>query len=181
MRTFAGAVSAPAADCVMVTALPATVRVVLRDDPAVLAVNENNTVPSPEPEAPVVMVSQRTFSVAVHEQPDEALTVTAPLPDADGRFCVVGVTLNVQFDDPAACDTDTVCPAIVAVVERVLVVVFCAAVSVTVPLPVPVAPFVIVSHEAPLVAVHVQAEVVLTTADSAPPAAGADRLAGDTV
>ena len=49
------------------------------------------------------------------------------------------------------------------------------------PLPVPLAPAVIVAHAAPELAVHVHPAVVVTVMDPVVPAAGADTLVGEIV
>ena len=73
----------------------------------------------------------------------------------------------------AAWLTVNVCPAIVAVPVRALVTVFAATESATVPLPLPLAPLVIVSHEALLVAVQEQPARLVTATLFASPAATA--------
>ena len=69
----------------------------------------------------------------------------------------------------AACDTVKVCPAIVSVPVRAAAV-FAATANATVPLPVPEAPPVTVSHGAFALAVHahVLAEAVTATVPDAP-------------
>jgi hypothetical protein len=59
---------------------PATVIVVFCAVVEVLAVAEYDTVPLPEPLAPLVMLSQLADSVAVHAQPLGAVTVAEPVP-----------------------------------------------------------------------------------------------------
>jgi hypothetical protein len=66
-----------------------------------------------------------------------------------------------------------VCPAMVAVPVRAVVEVLAATVIATVPLPLPLAPLVIVSHEALLVAVHAQPVRLVTATLAAWPAASA--------
>ena len=73
----------------------------------------------------------------------------------------------------ALCVTVTIAPATVSVAERAAPV-FAATENVTVPLPLPEAPPVIVTNVAPLVAVHAQAAVVLTVTDPLPPVAAND-------
>jgi hypothetical protein len=78
--------------------------------------------------------------------------------------------------------TVTVWPATVSVAERDVVAVLASAVYVTVPLPVPLAPLVIVSHETDSVAVHVQPLVVVTVTFAVPPLADNEvGLSGETV
>ena len=50
-----------------------------------LAVAEYDTVPLPEPLAPLVMLNQLADSVAVHVQPLGAVTVAEPVPPALGN------------------------------------------------------------------------------------------------
>ena len=75
--------------CVTVTVWPATVNVALRDEAAVFAVAVALTVPSPDPLAPLVTVSQDALLVAVQAQPVAAVSVTEPLPPPATMFSVV--------------------------------------------------------------------------------------------
>jgi len=70
----------------------------------------------------------------------------------------------------AACVTVNVCPAIVRVPVRAAPA-FAATANATVPLPLPVAPDVMVIHGALLLAVHAQPAVVVTSELPVPPAA----------
>ena len=72
-------------------------------------------------------------------------------------------------------------PAIVSVAVLVCDVVFDAAVNVTLPEPLPVAPLVIVTHDAPLVAVQLQPAVVVTVTVPLPPPGANDWLVGEIV
>ena len=121
-----------------------------------------------------MIVSHAAPLVAVHAQP--VLVVTAigePAPPADPIEALPGAIEYMQ-DGAAACVTVNVRPATVSSPVRVAPV-FAAAVNPTVPAPLPVAPEVIVSHEAPLEAVHAQsARVVTVTAVPAPPLAPID-------
>jgi hypothetical protein len=69
----------------------------------------------------------------------------------------------------AACDTVCVRPAIVSVPVRDEVVVFCATVNDTVPLPTPLAPEFIVIHPTLLVADHAQPAPAVTVTDRVAP------------
>jgi hypothetical protein len=71
----------------------------------------------------------------------------------------------------AAWLTVKVWPAMVAVPVRAVVTVFAATESATVPLPLPLAPLEIVSHDALLVAVHAQPARLVTDTLAAWPAA----------
>jgi len=70
-------------------------------------------------------------------------------------------------------------PAIVSVAVLVCDVALDAAVNVTRPVPLPVAPLVMVTHDAPLVAVHVQPAVVATVTVPVPPLGASDWLVGE--
>ena len=131
--------------------------------------------PLPDPLPPAVMVIQDALAVAVQAHP--ACTVTAivrPLPPAAGTLSEVGATAKLHV--PPACVSANACPAIVSVAARGLVVPFAATLYDTVPLPLPVAPPVIVAHVWLLVADHVQpAGAVTATVPDARP--GPDRRA----
>ena len=70
--------------------------VLVREDVALLAATEYETVPLPEPLAPPVTVIQPTLLAAVHAQPEPAVTVTVPLPAVDDRELLVGVMAYVH-------------------------------------------------------------------------------------
>jgi hypothetical protein len=80
-----------------------------------------------------------------------------------------------------ACVTVNVRPPIAIVAVRGEVLVFAAPLYVTVPLPVPVAPPVTVSHVALLVAVHAQPVPEVTPTVPVPPAATTDPLDAESV
>ena len=143
----------------------------------VLAAAFRLTVPEPEPLAPVAIVSHEAPVVAVHEHPASVLTPTDAAPPAAGADCVAGDRVYEQL--PAACETDTLCPPTLTVVERALVVEFCAAVRPIVPLPDPLPFDVTVNHDAPLVAVQLQPDCAVTATLTPPPAAPTDWDAGD--
>ncbi len=92
---------------------------------------------------------------------------------------VRGLTVNVQA--AAACVTVKVLPAIVSVADLPGVAVLAAAVNPTLPLPLPVAPLEIVTHDAPLVAVQAHPAAAVTVTVPGPPAAGSAWLAGEIV
>jgi hypothetical protein len=83
----------PTAASVTATALPAIVIVVFCAVVDVLAVAEYDTVPLPEPLAPLVMLNQLAVSVAVHVQPLGAVTVAEPVPPALASEMLVGDTV----------------------------------------------------------------------------------------
>jgi hypothetical protein len=128
----------------------------------------NWVVPFPVPLAPDVTVIQLTPLDAVHVQPAAVVTVIAWLPPRALIATVVGETRNAQ---PPGWLIVKVWSAIVNTPDRPLDV-LAATVKLTVPLPVPLAPCVIVTHDAVLAAVHAQpAPAVTVTLPEPPPAA----------
>ena len=77
--------------------------------------------------------------------------------------------------------TTNVCPAIVSVADRAVVVVFAAAVKLTVPEPVRPVPFEMVTHAAPLVAVQLHPTPAVTLTLLLPPLALIARPAGEII
>jgi hypothetical protein len=124
-------------------------------------------------------------ATAIHEaaveepQPHVNCVVTAivPVPPPAGIATFRGVTENVH--DALGSVIKKLFPAIVRKAVLPSVVVLGAAVKPTVPEPVPAAPLEIVTHDAPLVAVQLHPEVVVTLTVPLPPAADSDRLAGE--
>ena len=141
-------------------------RVVLPVLPATLKV----AVPLPEP-LPVPMVTHDALLEADHPHPEVVVTATVPEPPAFVNDWLVGEMLNAQLGVAAAWVTGDVCPATVSVADRAEVEVFAAAVKLTVPLPEPLEPAVIVTHPALLPAVHEHPAVVVTAALPDPPVA----------
>jgi len=126
------------------------------------------------PLAPLLIVIQLVAVVAVHAQPLPAVTATDPLPPA-----AVGEVLDGSIEyvhcggggGGGAADwvTVNVCVAIVIVPVRAAPV-LAATVKPTEPFPEPLAPPVIVSHDALLVAVHAHPlGAVTATAVPGPP------------
>lgn len=76
------------------------------------------------PLAPLVIVTQVAPLVAVQLQPLEVVTVTVPVPPVFGSDWLVGEIVYVQ--GAAGWFTVNVCPPIVNVPVRALVVVFAA-------------------------------------------------------
>jgi hypothetical protein len=112
------------------------------------------------------------MAVHVHVAAD-AVTITLPKPPSDEMDCVVGDIEKVHGGGGgggggAACDTVNVCPPIVSV-PVLAAPVFAAAANATVPLPVPDAPPVSVSHGALAVAVHAQVPADAVTATEPEP------------
>jgi hypothetical protein len=126
------------------------------------------TVPLPLPLAPDAIVIHVALLVAVHAQPPAVETATGvPAPPAIGKDWLLGLMEVEQFAD---CVTVNVCPAMVSVPVRAAPV-LAAMAKLTVPLPVPLAPDVIVIHAALLAAVQAHPVVVETaTGVPAPPA-----------
>ena len=75
------------------TVWPATVNVALRDEAEVFAVAVTLTLPSPDPLAPLVTVSQLALLVPVHVHPVGAVTFTEPLPPPATMLSVVADTV----------------------------------------------------------------------------------------
>ena len=79
----------------------------------------------------------------------------------------------------AACVTENVWPAIVSEPLRAVPFGFAAALNATVPVPLPLAPLVTVSHDVLLLTpVHAQPASVVTVAEPVPPATATDWLVG---
>jgi hypothetical protein len=100
---------------------------------------------------------------------ESVVTLIVPVPPLGGVVTVSGATVYVHV--PACSVTTKFLPAITNVAVLDCVVGFDAAVIPTLPEPVPVLPFAIVTHVEPLVAVHVQLAVVVTVTVLLPPAA----------
>jgi hypothetical protein len=77
---------------VIVTPVPATVNVPLREDVPVFAATLYATEPLAEPLPPDVIVIQLAPLVAVHEQPVGTVTVIDPVPPLPSNEAEVGVT-----------------------------------------------------------------------------------------
>jgi hypothetical protein len=165
--------------CVTVNVLPAIVSVPVRDDVELFAAVEKLTVPFPEPVAPEVTVIQPTLLAAVQLHAAGAVTAVLPVPPADATLCDVGEIVSLQV--VPAWVTVNVLPAIVSVPVREDVDALEAAENVTVPLPVPLLPAVIVNHATLLTAVHVQAVPAITAVLPAPPPADMEKAVGEIV
>jgi hypothetical protein len=137
-----------------------------------LAATVKATLPLPDPLAPEVMVIQLSLLAAVQAQPVPAVTATAvPAPPLLPIDWLVGL---IDAAHPPPCVTVNVCPAIVMVPVRAAPV-FALAAKVTVPLPLPDAPVLTVSHGALLTAVQAQPAATVTSIEApAPPALAMD-------
>jgi len=157
-----------AAACDTVKVCDAIVSVPVRVAEVGFAATLNTTDPLPLPLAPLVTVIQLSLLTADHGQPAPAVTVEAPVPPEAAADMVVDDSANVQ---PApACVTVKTWPAIVIVPTRCDVLAFDAAEKPTVPLPVPDAPLVTVSHETLLLTlVHAQPAGAVIVVDPVPP------------
>ena len=134
--------------------------------------------PVPLPLAPLVTVSHDVLLLTpVHAQPANVVTVVEPVPPVAATDWLAGSSANVQ--DVAACVTEKVCPAIVSEPLRCVAFGFAAALNATVPVPLPLAPLVTVSHDVLLLTpVHAQPANVVTVVEPVPPAAATDWLVG---
>jgi hypothetical protein len=132
------------------------------------------TVPVPLPLAPAVTVNQPvSLLAAVHAQPVADVTVVDPVPPPATTDCDVGASENVHV--AAAWFTVNVCPPIVIVPARVVPLGFAAALKLTLPVPLPVAPAVTVNQLVLLLtAVHEQPVGVVTDVEPVPPPATTD-------
>lgn len=128
-----------------------------------------------DPVPPVVNTEiHGTLSDAVHAQPASVSNSNSTVPPEAGTVALVGSLLKVQ---PCPWFTVNVRPAMVNDPERDGPVV-AAALKRTVPLPLPAAPDAIVSHDALLVAVHVQPAAAVTATLPSPPPAPIDCVSG---
>jgi hypothetical protein len=151
-----------------VKACAPTVTVPVRLVVAVFAATVRATVPLPLPLAPALIVIHEAPLAAVQPHPAAAVTVTVVLPAAPSASAkLVGEIVYVQ--PTPVCVKVKVWPAIVTVPIRLVVAVFAVTPRATVPFPLPPAPAVIMTHEAPLVAVQPH-PVAAVTATAVPPA-----------
>lgn len=133
----------------------------------------------PDPVLEPLNVIQDVPDEAVQAHVESVVTVMVPVAPPGGAVTVRGETEYVHVA-PASLTTK-LWPAIVSVADRDCVVVLDAAVNPTLPEPLPVAPLVIVTHDAPLVALHVHPAVVVTETVPLPPFAASDMLVGEIV
>jgi hypothetical protein len=152
---------------------PATVIVPLRAGPA-CPETLNRTDPGPLPDVGGVNVIHGAWLVAFQAQPPAVVTRTSPEPPPTGRAALDG---SIEYAHPCDCVAVNVCPATVR--EPVRVGPSVAATSnATAPLPLLLAPDVIVIHPAWLVAVHGQPSPVETVTVPDPPLAPTFWLGG---
>ena len=111
--------------CVTVNVCPPIVIVPVRDVADVFAVTLYATFPFPVPLAPTPIVIQASLLTAVQLQVAAAVTETLPLPAIDVvRFKDVGEIVVVHGSP--ACVTVNVCPPMITVPMRVVVLLFAA-------------------------------------------------------
>ena len=151
----------------------------MREVVPVLAAMLNVTVPGPVPLAPAVTVTHAASLLAVHAQPLGAVTVTEPDPPVAASAWLVAESVEVHVTP--AWVIVTVWPAIVSVAVRAVALVLAAALNVTVPEPVPLAPAVTVAHAASLLAVHAQPLAAVTVTEPEPPVAATAWLVAESV
>lgn len=151
---------------VTVNVWPATVIVSALCGP-MLAATEKPTAPLPEPLAPELIVIQASLLVAVHAQPVAVVMLTEPDPLLAVKVWLVGLIVNEQ---PLACVTVKVWPATVIVPVRGGPV-WAATENCVTPLPLPLAPELIVIQPSLLAAVHAQPVAVVMLTEPDPPLA----------
>ena len=122
-------------------------------------------------------MSQDALLEAVHVHPVGMVTATDPCAPAAATEAPVGAMAAVQTTP--ACVTVTVSPPTVSVPVRGDRLVFAATLKFTVPSPEPLAPDVMVSHEAELAAVHEQPASVSTLTVPLVAAAGTEAVTGE--
>jgi hypothetical protein len=133
-------------------------------------------VPLPEPAPVPPIVIHGALVVALHAQPVNVVKVTVPAPPPSVNDCVAGLAVYVQV--PPAWVIVNGSPPIVSVAVRGLVVPLAATEYPTVPLPLPLAPLVIVTHGADEAAVHAQPPSAATATVPVVVVAGTDAPAG---
>jgi hypothetical protein len=127
----------------------------------------------PLPLPPLVMLSHAALLELVQLHPAGEVTFVDPAPPAARTVCAGGVSANVQ--GAAAWLTVNVCPPIVIVPARVAAFGLAAALKLTVPLPLPLAPAVTVNQPVLLLtAVHEHPVGEVTVVEPVPPAATTD-------
>ena len=131
----------------------------------------------PLPDPPALIVIHVALSVAVHAQPDAAVTVTEFVLADAATSAESGAIVGAQ--GAAACVTVNVSSPMVNVPVRGEVVGFAVTLNVTEPSPLPAAPALTVIHPALLVAVHAQPAETATVPLPAPHVMFADAGAMD--
>ena len=127
----------------------------------------------------LLAIGLASFSFTASAGAAKSLTVTAKVPPAATTVVDVGVSVATQVTP--ACVTVTVLPAMVSVAERLDEVVLATTLSETVPLPLPEAPALTVSHDALLAAVHPHPVVPVTDTEKVPAPDVIDCVVDDTL
>jgi hypothetical protein len=167
--------------CVTVSVRPPIVNVPTRSTEPELRDAAKVTVPFPVPFEPPLFVSHETLLAAVQLQFDPVVTVVVKVSPVAARVRDAGETLYVhEAGAPPSWVTVTVRPATVRVPVRSPGAVLAVTPNVTVPLPVPLEPPLIVSQDALLVAVHPHPPPVVTVVVDEPGQESSDRAVGDT-
>jgi len=150
----------------------------IRDVPA-LAVALTDTAPLPEPSPTPTTASHGALLAAVQEHDGSASIVTVVVPAAAGNDCDAGVMIFVHGTAVGAgCVTANAWPPIMSSPTRAEPALGVTE-NPTVPLALPLAPEVIVTHDSPVVAVHGHPAGVVTSTAPDPPLAGIVWLVGE--
>jgi hypothetical protein len=125
----------------------------------------------------VATVTHDADEETVHAHVEPVVTVIVPLPPLGAAVTSSGDTENEHVG--LGSNTTKLLPATVSVAVRADPEVLAAAVKLTKPVPVRLVPFEIVTHVAPLDALHVHPALVVTVMLPVPPDARSARLAGE--
>lgn len=131
-----------------------------------LAATVNCNVAGPAPAVADALTQDSDWEIS-QLQPAPVPRFTLAVPPEDGMFRTVSLRLKVQ--DAPDCVRLKLCPAIVSVVMRGELPGFGATDRTTVPLPVPLAPLDMVTHEGGEETVHAQPKFVCTVTVWFPP------------
>jgi hypothetical protein len=161
------------AACVTVNVRPAIERVPVRCAVLGLGATVKLAEPLPEPVAPSVTVIHVALLTAVQLQPVVVVTVVDSSAPAAATDWLEG---EIENEHPAgSCVTENVCPPIVSVPLRGLVLALAVALKLTEPLPAPDAPLVTVNHPVSLLTpVHEHPAGAVTLVEPVPPPATTD-------
>src|SRR5262249_3863322 len=128
------------------------------------------------PLPPPVIVIHAAGVDALHAQPGGAVTWMVPVPPPAANDCALGARATLH--DMPAWSTVNVCPAIAIRPVRPLGLGLAATSYVTVPVPLPLVPAVIVSQGSVVTELQAQVELTSTRRPVAPPA-GTELPVGD--
>jgi hypothetical protein len=135
-------------------------------------------VPFPLLDTPEVTVSHEALLTAVQKHPTEAVTERVPVPMLNATKALAGLRLYEHPTGTPACVTVKVWPAMVSVPERGVPVGLAANEYPTVPIPLPDAPEVTVSHTALLTAVQEHPAEAATKRETVPLLNATEALVG---